>query len=168
MFAGVRRWWWAVGAAIAVAGVVVWVVWPSAEVEPRPREYADVSACLLTDGQGVAGAEAGPVWAGMQDASLKTHGQARHLTVSGEQSVVNAKSFVGTLILGRCAVIVAVGQVPVQAVLSLADQHPGQRFLVVGDDKANSSNVSSVPNLTGDAVRNAVTTAVVPVLENRS
>jgi hypothetical protein len=106
----VRRWWWVGALALVVVGVLLWSIWPAGQAEPRAREYRDVTACLLTDEQGVAGAQAAPVWEGMQDASLKTHGQVKYLAIAGEQNKDNASSFLGSLVVGRCAVIVAVGQ----------------------------------------------------------
>ncbi len=133
--------------AAAVAGLlvlagVVWLVLPGDEVEPRPREYADVTACLLTDQQGVAGSAAAPVWAAMQGASDRTHGQVRYLAVTGDQSVVNAQSFVGSLVLSRCSVIVAVPGIAADAVRAVAPQQPQQRFLVIGGAEPGSANVS--------------------------
>ena len=124
------------------AGALIWVLWPEPEVEPRAREYRDVTACLLTDGQGVAGEQAAPVWAGMQAASDRTHGQSRYLEVTGEQTVENAKTFVGTLLLGRCSVILAVPGIADEAVHALAESHPGQQFLVVGGADSAAGNVS--------------------------
>ncbi|WP_155123515.1 MULTISPECIES: hypothetical protein [unclassified Actinoplanes] len=125
-------------AALAAAGVT-WALLPGDPQEPRPREYRDATACLLTDQQGVAGKDAAPIWAAMQSASARTHGQVRYLAVTGEQSVANAESFVGTLVLGRCSVIVAEPGIPDQAVRAAAAQHSGQRFLVIGGVKAGSN-----------------------------
>lgn len=138
---------------VLAAGVLVWALWPEAEVEPRAREYRDVTACLLTDGQGVAGERAAPLWAGMQAASERTRGQARYLEVTGEQTVENAKTFVGTLLLGRCSVILATPGIADEAVRALAGSHPAQRFLVVGGADPEVSNVSKVD---GSAVADVV------------
>ena len=103
-----------------------------------------MTACLLTDGRGVAGPDAAPVWAGMQAASARTHGQVRYLAVTGEQSVANAQTFAGTLVAGRCAVIAAVPGIADSAVRALAGQHPAQQFLVVGGASPATRNVSQV------------------------
>ncbi|WP_344130265.1 hypothetical protein [Luedemannella flava] len=133
-------------ASAVVAAVAVWLLWPAAE-EPRPREYADVTACLLTDQRGLSDSEAAATWAGMQEASLATKGQVRYLQVAGAQTVDNAATFVGTLMLNRCAVIVGVGPLPREAIAQTAPNHPDQRFMVVGEGSggANVSTVSAVP-----------------------
>ena len=141
-----RRW---AGAAAGVAGLLAvgvsaWVLWPSPEVEPRPREYADVTACLLTDGGGIAGERVAPVWAGMTAASERTRGQVRYLEVTGDQTVDNAKTFVGTLVLGRCAVIVAAPGIADEAVRALVDTYQQQKFLVVGGAEPRAGNLSRV------------------------
>jgi hypothetical protein len=159
MAALVRRWWWAGALALAAVGVGLWLVWPSGG-EPRAREYRDVTACLLTDDQGVAGPQAATVWAGMQDASRQTHGQIRYLAVAGEQTKDNTSSFLGSLVVGRCAVIVAAGPVPVQTVVSEARRYPGQRFLVVGADPGASPNVSTVSGSGGERARSSISAAV--------
>jgi hypothetical protein len=129
--------------AIVVAALLAWALWPAPE-EPRPREYRAVTACLLTDGQGVAGARAAPVWAGMQAASGRTLGQVRYLAVSGDQTVANAQTFVAALVLGRCAVIVAAPGIADGAVRAIAAQHPQQQFLVVGGEAAPAPNVTRI------------------------
>ncbi|WP_433793702.1 hypothetical protein [Actinoplanes sp. CA-252034] len=131
-------------AAILVIGLLGWYLWPSPEVEPRPREYRDATACLLTDAQGVTGEKAAPVWAGMQAASERTHGQVRYLAVSGDQTVDNAKTFVGTFVLGRCALIVAAPGVADEAVRAAAGTYSQQSFAVVGGPKPLESNVTRV------------------------
>lgn len=129
---------------MVAAGILAWVIWPEPEVEPRPREYKDATACLLTDGEGVAGAEAAAVWQEMQRVSAETSGQVRYLAVSGEQTVTNARSFAGTLILGRCSVIIATRGITGDAVRALAGAHQGQHFVVVGGDASSLSNVETV------------------------
>jgi hypothetical protein len=67
--------WAAVLAVLGTAvGLGVRMLWPSTTQAPRTRPYLAFTACLLTDDQGAAGMAAGPVWAGMQDASLATCG----------------------------------------------------------------------------------------------
>ena len=50
----VRRRWGLVAVAgiMALAGLVVWWLWPQREA-PRARQYRDVDVCLLTDGKGL-------------------------------------------------------------------------------------------------------------------
>jgi hypothetical protein len=167
MLRGSRRWWWAGGAGLVLAIMLAWALWPSGG-EPRPREYHDATACLLTGRDGLADHEAGAVWAGMQDASARTSGQIRYLAVTGEQSVQNASTFVGTLLLGRCAVIVASGQSQVAAVAVTAGTHASQRFIVVTGTSPSLSNVVTVANSTPDGLRTAVADQVTPLLQTRS
>ena len=149
----------AVGVAILLAAVLTWALWPS-QVEPRARQYRDVTACLLTDRQGVTGTDAAPVWAGMQAASARTHGQVRFLEVTGDQTVDNARAFVGTLLLGRCAVIVAAPGIADGAVRAVAAQYPAQQFLVVGGAATALRNVSRMPGSAASDVTTQVSAAV--------
>jgi hypothetical protein len=147
------------GGVLAVV-LVAWAVWPASEVEPRAREYRDVTACLLTDRQGVAGAEAAPVWAGMQAASARTHGQVRYLAVTGDQSATNAQAFAGTLLAGRCAVIVAAPGIADNAVRALAGRYPAQQFLVVGGASPATGNVTRLASSSISDTTAQVSTAV--------
>ena len=102
---------------------------------------------------------------GMQDASLKTLGQVRYLAITGAQDVPNGRSFVGTLVLGKCGVIIAAGQVPVQIVTAVAREHPNQRFMIIGGGTSASSNVTVISESDPDVLRAAVTRAITPILE---
>lgn len=167
MFEAARRWWWLVSAGVVLIVVSVFILWPRSE-EPRGRQYRDVSACLLTDAGGITTDGVKPVWAGMQDASLKTLGQVRFLAITGQQSVANARAFVSTLALGRCAVIVAAGKLPVDAVLAVARENPGQKFVIVVADSSTSApasdDVSVITGSDDDATRMAVSSAVAEML----
>jgi len=165
VFEGIRRWYWLSGAGLVLVAVAVFLLWPTSEKEPRAREYRDVSACLLTDEEGIASPQVAPVWAGMQDASLKTLGQVRHLEITGAQDVPNGRSFVGTLVLGKCGVIVAAGQLPVQTVTAVAREHPAQRFMIVGGGTSALSNVSVISDSDPDALRAAVARDITPILQ---
>jgi len=165
VFEGIRRWYWLSGAGLVLVAIAVFLLWPASEKEPRAREYRDVSACLLTDEQGIASPQVAPVWAGMQDASLKTLGQVRYLAISGAQDVPNGRSFIGTLVLGKCAVIVAAGQLPVQTVTAVAREYPSQRFMIVGGETSASDNVSVISDSDPDALRVAVTREITPALK---
>ncbi|HYS36730.1 MAG TPA: hypothetical protein VEO01_13995 [Pseudonocardiaceae bacterium] len=134
-----RRWWLWVGAAAVVLGLTVWLVWPSPPEPPRARPYLDYTACLLTDAQGVAGAAARPVWAGMEDASLATHARVQYLAVAGEPTVANALPYLNSLLQRRCAVVVAVGAAQVAAVNADAAKYPGVRFVAVGGPPAGGN-----------------------------
>src|SRR5262245_15879290 len=108
----------AVALGTAIAGLVTWLVWPTGAprvAPPRERQYLDYTACLLADDRGIAGAEAAPVWAGLQDASLATHAKVQYLPVLGAQTTDNALTFLATLAQGQCNIIFAVGNGPVAA-----------------------------------------------------
>ncbi|MEV6345207.1 hypothetical protein [Actinoplanes sp. NPDC051851] len=143
-----------VAALLAVAGLI-WAALPGDETEPRPREYRDVTACLLTDQEGVAGKNAAPLWAAMQTASAQTLGQARYLEVTGEQTAANAQTFAGTLILGQCAVIVAAPGIADEAVRTVAAQQTQQKFLVIDGAAPGTPNVTrvSAADLTGTVAK---------------
>lgn len=166
--AGSRRWmrdarvWVGAGGFLAVAVlVVVMVVWwsGSAEEEPRARQYHDVTACLLTDSRGVVGDEAASVWAGMQEASLSTLTKVQFLEVDGPETVENARSYLGSLVLGGCDLVVAVGQAQVGAVSADAAAYPDLRFVVVGGGAAGG-NVSRIEGETPETVSAAVAETV--------
>jgi hypothetical protein len=167
MFEGVRRWYWLAGAGVVLVVIAAFLLWPRSEEEPRARQYRDVSACLLTDSAGVTSAEVKPVWAGMQDASLKTLGQVRYLSIAGPQDVANGRTFVNSLVLGRCAVIVAAGKVPVETVTTVARESPNQTFIVVGAASSGSPNVSVISASGDDATRVAVSSAIAEALTAR-
>jgi hypothetical protein len=131
-------------AVVLVAALVTWLVWPSTPAEPRARQYRDATACLLTDARGVTGPGAAPVWAGLQAASLRTHGQVRYLAVTGDQTPANAQTFAGTLLLGRCSVIVAAPGIADTAVRAIAGQYASQPFVVVGGAEPPARNVTRV------------------------
>jgi hypothetical protein len=161
----VRRWWvWGAAVLVVLAGVLAWVLWPSGAPVPRARPYLAFTACLLTDGQGVTGPRAAPVWAGMQDASLSTHAKVQFLQVTGEGTVANAQPYVASLVQRKCAVVVAVGTAQVGAVLADAPKYPGVRFVVLGpagdvpgvtsvDASAKDGGRARVAALVEDAVR---------------
>ncbi|MEV7770027.1 BMP family ABC transporter substrate-binding protein [Kitasatospora sp. NPDC086791] len=145
--AGKRR---TVSAALAGAclvgtvGVAVWLA-PDEAAEPpaRARQYAVTQACLLTDQQGVAAAEAAVVWGAMQDSSAATAAKVSSLPVIGDQSVGNAVPYANTLVARKCDVVLAVGSTQVAAVTQIAPANPAVRFLVVGDTEA-SGNVTVI------------------------
>ncbi len=154
-----RRWWVAAAAAaVVLVAVVTWALWPS-ELEPRARPYLEYTACLLTDGHGVAGQPAAQVWAGMQDASLATHAKVQYLPVVGEETAANASPYLASLVQRQCRVVVAVGPAQVAAVVADAPKYPGVRFAVVGGG-ASGGNVTSVSATPPDGVRARVSALV--------
>lgn len=151
-----RRWWIWAGAGVALAALVVWWLWPSAQPEaPRARQYLDYTGCLLTDAQGVAGPVARPVWAGMQDASLATHARVQYQQVVGEATVGNALPYLSSLVQRRCAVVVAVGPAQIEAVRTVAAKYPAVRFIVVGGN-ATGGNVTVVNGMPDAQVRDRI------------
>jgi basic membrane lipoprotein Med (substrate-binding protein (PBP1-ABC) superfamily) len=138
----------AVVAAVLVTGIVTWAVWPRGGSErPRARQYRDTVACMLTDARGLDGPQAAAAWAGMRDASDRTLVRVQYLKVDGAQTRQNAAAFLGSLVQSRCAVILAVGKAPVEALPAVAARFPDRRFIAAGGDIA-ASNVSVVD---GDA-----------------
>ncbi|GIG01017.1 hypothetical protein [Catellatospora citrea] len=128
------KWW--IGWAAAVAVVLCSFLWlwlrPPATEPDRQRDYLASSVCLLTGADGVRGTQATPVWAGMQHASQATLVKVSHVAISGDETVDNAATFLAGMAQGRCDLLLAVGEVPTQAVLSTAAKFPGTRFVVVG------------------------------------
>jgi basic membrane lipoprotein Med (substrate-binding protein (PBP1-ABC) superfamily) len=155
---------WLLAAATLVVAIVVvaWLTWPRQRpAPPRARQYRDAVACLLTDDRGLNGPQAAAVWAGMQDASVTTLVRVQYLQVDGAQSTQNAEAFLGTLIQSKCAVIIAVGKAPVDALPGVAARFPDRRFVVVGG-AAGGSNVSVVDG-DGESLRKAAKDAVTAV-----
>lgn len=162
----IRRFWWVAAALVAVgAGLGVWLSLSgnsdSAQTlpPPRARAYSSFDACLLTDSDGVSGAQAAPVWAGMQAASLKTLRKVSYLSVSGPDTEANAVAFVNTLVQRKCDLVLAVGDAQVAAVEAQAKAYPAAHFVVVGSGAA-AANLTVVPALGAQQVQSAVTQAV--------
>jgi len=148
-------------AAIVAAIGLTWLLWPADDAEPRARQYTAATACLLTPAAGITDKAAVPVWDGMQKASLATHGKVRYLAVTGDQTPANAATYLATLAIGGCNLILATGQAPAAAVD--AATYPTMHFVVIGAGKTQP-NVTQItePNAaaTTDAVRSLVSTAL--------
>jgi len=93
-----------------------------------------------------------PVWDGMQKASLATHGKVRYLAVTGDQTPANAATYLATLAIGGCNIILAAGPAPSAAIDANAAAYPQMHFVVVGTTKAQL-NVTAVNK--GDATQTA-------------
>lgn len=144
------RLWLALGISVVlVAGVAAWALRPHPSAGPQARSYLDVTACLLTDPKGVEpGAQAAPVWASMQAASLSTRVMISYLPDTGPADV---PVLLNTLIGRQCGVIITVGASPAQ-VITAAKVNPRQRFLLV----ASSGAVPATPlNITVVSAANA-------------
>lgn len=170
-----RRWVLGGGAAVAavaVVGVVVATTGGSGggrSIPPtRARVYTEEQVCLLTPEHGLADASVGPVWAGMQDASAKTHAKVSYLAVAGEQSAGNAAPYLASLAGRKCTVVLTVGAAPEGAVALDGPKFPKTRFLVVesaGGKKSAGANVQALVS-TGDGdVRSKVASAVEGALQ---
>jgi hypothetical protein len=154
--AGRLRWWLGLAAAaLLVAVLLVWALRPAPTQQPRARQYLSFTACLLTDAREVAGPDAAPVWAGMQEASLATRAKVQYLSVAGPQTVENALPFLSSLAQRRCDLVFAAGAVPVGAVRQGASTFPGTHFVVVGTG-VPGPNVSTVDEQSPAGVQAAV------------
>lgn len=155
-----------VGAAALVAlgllAATVWW-WPTSKPKPRAREYRDVTACLLTDERGLAGEQAQAVWAGMQKVSLAHLVKVQYLAVTGPQTAANARTYFNSLGLQRCEAIVAVGEIPVAAVIEGRERFPGARYVLVGQ-RLDDPRVTSVPDGPAEGVAAGVEAALVRIL----
>lgn len=161
----VKRRWPVGGAVVVVVGAVLAVVlWPSPSPAPyrppaRARVYKAFTICLLTGPQGVAGAEAAPVWAGVEKASVATDDQAQFLAATGSPETVGSVTpYVNTLVQQQCGLVVAVGAPEIAAVESVAAANRNVRFLVVGGG-SSAVNVQVVGGSSADAVSSAVQSA---------
>jgi hypothetical protein len=155
------RWVTASLVAAAAAGLLGWALWPSAGPAPQPRarQYLGFTACLLTDRRGVAGPETGPVWAGMQDASLAIHAKVQYQAVIDGVTAADASPYLAGLIERHCDLVLAVGAAQTAAVAAEAAKHPSVRFVTVGGGTP-AANVSVVDAATPVQVRNQIAAAV--------
>jgi basic membrane lipoprotein Med (substrate-binding protein (PBP1-ABC) superfamily) len=146
---------------LVLVGLGVWVLWPSAGPAPQPRarQYLAFTACLLTDGRGIAGQRAAPAWAGMQDASLATRVKVQFLPAAGAATAADASAYLASLVQRHCDLIVAVGEAPVAAVAADAAKYPDARFIAVGG-VASAPNVTAVGAASGSQVRERVAALV--------
>ena len=98
----------------------------------RARVYANVDACLLTGPGGVADPAAAPVWAGMEDVSATGQVRTSYLAVPAPATTASVQSHLGSLLVSRCDLIIAVGAPERAAVLAQAGKLPSVHFLVLG------------------------------------
>jgi hypothetical protein len=132
-------------AVVALAAAGIWALWPDHRpAPPRARQYTAFSACLATDPQGVAGQPAAAVWAGMQDASLKTLMKVSYLAVPGQRSADNIRPYIAGLVQKKCDIVVAADPLTVTTAADSAAAFPTTRFLLVGT-AAGGRNVVTVP-----------------------
>ncbi len=126
------------GALLVAVALGAWALWPAGSsgstVFPASREraYTNFTACLLTGPAGIAGVDAAPVWAGLERASAASKVQVRSLAVIGSDTAANAASYLDTLALSKCDLVVAAGNAEVAALGTQAKTFPGVHFLAVG------------------------------------
>jgi len=149
----------------AVAGGIVWVVWPSGRHVYDPpantRKYIAFTACLLTGPVGLADPQARAVWSGMEAASSATNAQVSYVSVpvGSADTVGVATPLANSLVQQRCGVIVAVGATEVATVQIVAAQHTAMRFVLVGGGSP-ASNVAVLPQAGVSSVSSRVQTTV--------
>jgi basic membrane lipoprotein Med (substrate-binding protein (PBP1-ABC) superfamily) len=167
-----RRYWWAAAAVVAVLGIALGVLLTqsshsAARTLPpaRARVYTSFDACLLTDADGISGAQAAPVWSGMQAASLATSGKVSYLAVTGDDTAANAIPYVNTLVQRKCDLVLAVGPAQVAAARQQAAAFPKVGFVVV-DGGSSAGNVTAVPPGKGPDVSAAVKGLVTKAADN--
>jgi basic membrane lipoprotein Med (substrate-binding protein (PBP1-ABC) superfamily) len=150
---------------LAAVVIIAVVLWPSSGTGParpptRSRVYNAFTICLLTGPQGIAGAAAAPVWAGIQNAADAANDQSQYLAaVTSPETVGSVTAFANTLVQQKCGLVIAVGPVEVSTVESIAPADPGTRFMVVGGGSA-AVNVQVVADSSTSSVTSAVQAAV--------
>ncbi|MER6302339.1 hypothetical protein ABT247_22650 [Kitasatospora sp. NPDC001539] len=131
--------------AIVVAGVVA--LWPEDEEKPkipvRAREYKPTQACLLTPASGLADAQSAQAWAGLQDASARTHVQVRYLAAAGEDTPGNAGPYLASLAVSGCQTVVVAGDTGVQAAVQEAHSFPKVQFLLLQGSQGSTPTTSA-------------------------
>ena len=142
---------------LVIAVVLLWIFWPASA--PRERHYGQTTACLLTGARGVASPEAAPVWAGMQKASMETLIKVQYLEVDGPQTPENAQTYLASLAMGKCDLVLTVGDAPVGALAQVAPRFPAVRFVSVGAAQGGV-NVSTIDASGADVVQERVASLV--------
>jgi hypothetical protein len=122
--------------------------------------YSSFQACLVTGARGISDPAAAPVWAGMEDASLRTRAMVSYLAVTGPSTTGNALTFVNSLVLRHCDVIVASGTAQLAAAQADAPRFSRIRFVLAGGrvGPVAGGNVTVVP--AGTAARSAIASVV--------
>jgi basic membrane lipoprotein Med (substrate-binding protein (PBP1-ABC) superfamily) len=138
----------------ALVAITSWALWPSAPPPARERQYGAATACLLTDEQGLAGEQANAAWAGMQEASLATLIKVQYLSVSGPQTPANAAAYFNSLALQKCALIIAIGEAPISAMVEGHSRFPDPRYVAIGGNTKDAP-VTAVQATSPDGIRAA-------------
>ena len=160
----------------AIAGIV-YLIWPTSyhgdQPAVRTSAYTNYTACLLTDSTGITRGAA-PVWAGMQGASRTTHEKVSYLTMQGPDTPGNADTYVNTLALRGCDIVLADGALPDQGIADRAAAYPKLRFIAIAGPAtagptgspaptptASHANVTTIAEATPAAMSAAVQSALV-------
>jgi hypothetical protein len=104
----------------------------STSASARARVYANVDACLLAGPGGVSDPAVAPAWAAMEDVSASGRARVSYLSVTGPATAANVLPYLNSLIMRKCAVIVAAEGPERAAALAEAKEFPSVRFVLVG------------------------------------
>ncbi|HWG01290.1 MAG TPA: hypothetical protein VG164_05515, partial [Trebonia sp.] len=110
----------------------------------RARAYSSFQACLLTGSAGVAASPGREAWAGMEDASASTSAKVSYLAVTGPATKANALTFLGSLLVRKCDVVVAVGAPEQAAAAADAGKFRKVRFLLAGAGQQGPAAAANV------------------------
>jgi hypothetical protein len=148
---------------VVAVSLMAWAWWPAAghryAPDPRDRQFSQFKACVLTDGNGIVGPDATPVWAGVIEASKVTGAQGTFLAVPDAGSEAVATQYVNTLAARGCGLVIAAGKDEVAAATVRATAYPRQQFVVVGVGRP-ASNVAVVAAGAPDDVRRTIAALV--------
>lgn len=95
------------------------------------------------------------MWSGLEDGSAATSAKVSYLAVAGAETSENVAAYVGTLVVRKCDLVVAVGSAETAAVLKESHGFPAVHFAVVGA-AAQGANVASVESSDAQRVRDLV------------
>ena len=140
-----------------VAGLALWALFADRKpaAPPRQRAYSAYSACLLVGPGGLSARGVAPVWSGLEDGSIATSAKVSYLAVVGAESPDNVATYVSTLVIRKCDLVVGVGGAETAALLAAAPADPTIRFAVVGAT-AQGANVASIATSDAQIVRGSV------------
>jgi hypothetical protein len=140
-----------------IAGLALWALFADRKhaSPPRQRVYSAYSACLLVGPGGLSGPGVAPVGSGLEDGSIATSAKVSYLAVVGAESPDNVSTYVSTLVVRKCDLVVGVGSAETAALLENAAANPTIHFAVVGAS-AQSANVASVATPDARDVRGLV------------
>lgn len=151
-------------AAVCILGLLVYLLIsarPARAYEPqqRARAYTAYSACLLTDEAGVSAPSAAAVWAGMQAASSATHEKVSYLTMAGPDTEANAQTYIDTLALRGCDLVLGTGRLPDTAIAARAGAYPKLEFAatpqVVAEGGSSAAAAKPATSASSDSIDSA-------------